>query len=131
VVGVNATDSGRTHPSCSCEGASATTVDPLNAIARRKPATRGTILERLGLEPAFRYGKYRTEFRLAGTAGEAIRDETPIGAYMELEGSPRRIDRMARRLGFTERDYITASYGRLYLDWCAARHIEPGHMVFG
>jgi hypothetical protein len=38
---------------------------------------------------------------------------------------------MARRLGFREQDYITASYGRLYLDWCTARKIEPGHMVFG
>jgi adenylate cyclase class 2 len=61
----------------------------------------------------------------------ATLDETPIGVYMELEGSPRWIDRAARRLGFSERDYITASYGRLYLEWCAAQKIEPGHMVFG
>jgi adenylate cyclase class 2 len=91
----------------------------------------GLILQRLGYQPAFRYEKYRTEFRLPGTSGVATLDETPIGIYMELEGSPRWIDRMARRLGFTEQDYITASYGRLYLEWCAARNVEPGHMVFG
>lgn len=93
-------------------------------------ATCGLILQRLGYEPAFRYEKYRTEFRLAGTAGVATLDETPIGVYLELEGSPRWIDRMARRLGFREQDYITASYGGLYLAWCAARHATPGHMVF-
>ena len=93
-------------------------------------ATCGLILERLGYVPAFRYEKYRTEFRLPGTSGVATLDETPIGIYLELEGSPRWIDRMARRLGFREQDYITASYGRLYLEWCAARQIEPGHMVF-
>jgi adenylate cyclase class 2 len=93
-------------------------------------ATCGLILERLGYQPVFRYEKYRTEFRLPGTSGVATLDETPIGIYMELEGSPRWIDRMARRLGFREQDYITASYGRLYLDWCAARNIEPSNMVF-
>jgi adenylate cyclase class 2 len=92
--------------------------------------TCGLILQRLGYQPAFRYEKYRTEFRLPGTSGVATLDETPIGVYLELEGSPRWIDRMARRLGFCEQDYITASYGRLYLDWCASRKVEPGHMVF-
>ena len=93
-------------------------------------ATCGLILHRLGYEPAFRYEKYRTEFRLAGTAGVATLDETPIGVYFELEGGPRWIDRMAKRLGFRESDYITASYGRLYLEWCAARRIQAGDMVF-
>jgi len=93
-------------------------------------ATCGLILQRLGYQPAFRYEKYRTEFRLPGATGLATLDETPIGVYLELEGSPRWIDRMARRLGFREQDYITASYGRLYLEWCAARGVEPGNMVF-
>jgi len=93
-------------------------------------ATCGAMIERIGFQAAFRYEKYRTEFRLPGTAGMATLDETPIGIYMELEGTPRWIDRMARRLGFSESDYITASYGRLYLDWCAARKIAPTHMVF-
>jgi adenylate cyclase class 2 len=99
-------------------------------VAVSSAATCGRILERLGYRPAFRYEKYRTEFRLPGTSGVATLDETPIGIYMELEGSARWIDRMARRLGFGEPDYITASYGRLYLDWCAAHQVEPGHMVF-
>jgi hypothetical protein len=54
----------------------------------------------------------------------------PIGTYLELEGAPRWIDRTARALGFGPPDYITASYGRLYLEWCAREGREPSHMVF-
>jgi adenylate cyclase class 2 len=93
-------------------------------------ATMGTIFERLGYSPAFRYEKYRTEYRLERRAGVATLDETPVGTYVELEGTPTWIDRMARRMGFREQDYITASYARLYLDWCRERKVRPGNMVF-
>ena len=77
-----------------------------------------------------RYEKYRTEFHQARRAGVAMLDETPIGVYLELEGTPQWIDRTARRLGFQESDYITASYGRIYLDWCAAKGLAPGDFTF-
>jgi adenylate cyclase class 2 len=92
--------------------------------------TLGVIFDRLGYHPAFRYEKFRTEFRLSGSSGVAMLDETPIGAYLELEGSPTWIDRTARRLAFAETDYITASYARLYLEWCEARGVEPSNMLF-
>ena len=88
------------------------------------------IAARLGFEKVFRYQKYRTEFRVRGSSGLATLDETPIGVYIELEGSPAWIDRTARRLGFNETDYITDSYGRLYLEWCRKRRVKPGDMVF-
>lgn len=88
------------------------------------------IFDRLGFHPVFRYEKYRTEFRPAHGPGVAMLDETPVGVYLELEGSPRWIDRAARQLGFAERDYITASYGRLYLEWCRTKKTAPGNMVF-
>ncbi len=94
-------------------------------------STMASIFERLGYSPVFRYDKYRTEYRLARGAGMATLDETPVGVYLELEGSPAWIDRMARRMGFVEHDYITASYARLHLDWCARRSETPGNMVFG
>ena len=78
------------------------------------------IVERLGYRRVFRYEKYRTEFHQPRRAGVAMLDETPVGVFLELEGTPHWIDRTARRLGFQESDYITASYGRVYLDWCAA-----------
>ncbi|HZT33313.1 MAG TPA: class IV adenylate cyclase [Bryobacteraceae bacterium] len=94
------------------------------------PHTAQAILSRLGFRPAFRYQKYRTEFRAPGGPGVATLDETPIGVFLELEGSPQWIDRTARKLGFTEADYITASYGRLYFEWCRREHVRPAHMVF-
>ena len=90
------------------------------------------ILERLGLRVAFRYEKYRTIFRRASDPGgtEIAYDETPIGTYVELEGPRRWIDQVARQLGYRPADYITASYGRLYLWWCEAHGRTPSHMVF-
>jgi adenylate cyclase class 2 len=94
-------------------------------------ATMSSIIERLGLSPVFRYEKYRTEYRQSRGAGMAMLDETPVGVYVELEGSPRWIDRTARQLGFSERDYIVCSYARLYLEWCRRKRVKPADMVFG
>jgi adenylate cyclase class 2 len=88
------------------------------------------IVEHVGFRRVFRYEKYRTEYRQPRSAGVAVVDETPLGVYLELEGAPAWIDRTAKRLGFSEKDYITASYGRLYLDWCRKNKCKPGDMVF-
>jgi adenylate cyclase, class 2 len=96
-------------------------------------APMGAMLERLGFRPVFRYQKYRTEYRQpgagAGGGGVATVDETPIGVFLELEGPPRWIDRTARAMGFRQQDYITASYARLYLDWCQSHSVQPGDML--
>lgn len=88
------------------------------------------ILERLGFEPSFRYEKYRTEFARPGETGHAVLDETPIGGFLELEGPPEWIDAAARALGFTERDYITATYADLYFEYCRRETAAPPDMVF-
>ncbi len=93
------------------------------------------ILRALGLRGVFRYEKYRTDFAPAKSAPKAralalVYDETPIGDYVELEGSRRSIDRMARRLGYAKRDYIPASYAALYREKCLAQGKTPGDMVF-
>jgi adenylate cyclase class 2 len=91
------------------------------------------ILESLGLREIFRYDKYRTVYRFtrsgAGTSTLAY-DETPIGNYLELEGSRRWIDGVARQLGYRRADYITASYGALYRQKCLQRGEKPENMVF-
>lgn len=88
------------------------------------------VLGRLGFRPLFRYEKYRTEYSRPGEAGVATVDETPIGAWLELEGAPAWIDRNARRLGFDGSGYVTASYYALYLDYCKRHGIRPAHMTF-
>jgi adenylate cyclase class 2 len=93
-------------------------------------ATAAVILERLRFHPVFRCQKYRTEYFQPGAHGIVTLDETPIGCFLEIEGTPRWIDRTARRLGFQELDYITASYGRLYQEFSKARGIAPGDMIF-
>jgi adenylate cyclase class 2 len=94
------------------------------------PAAAAIILERLGYQRIFRYEKYRTEFQRPGERGIATVDETPIGAFLELEGSPRWVDRAARALGFSAAGYITRSYGSLYFESCSARGVTPTNMVF-
>jgi adenylate cyclase class 2 len=77
----------------------------------------------------FRYEKFRTEYQ-SGQEGTITVDETPIGLYLEIEGAPGWIDRIAGELGFSERQYITKSYGALYLDYCREREMTAANMVF-
>lgn len=73
------------------------------------------VFHSLGLLPAFRYEKWRSEW--SDGEGHCVVDETPIGTYAELEGAPEWIDRVAEQLGVGQADYITASYGRLFEQW--------------
>lgn len=88
------------------------------------------LLKRLGLRAWFQYEKYRTRYRLADSALHIDLDETPIGAFLELEGPRRSIDHAAKALGFSEHDYITASYLELYADACARNGVSVANMVF-
>jgi adenylate cyclase class 2 len=94
--------------------------------------TARQILERLGYVRTFRYEKFRTEYVEAGNpeGGVLTFDETPIGTFLELEGSGEWIDRKASQLGFSKEDYILSSYGTLYLEECKRRGVEPADMVF-
>ncbi len=77
-------------------------------------AMEGVFLS-LGLVAAFRYEKWRTEWQ--DGEGHCVVDETPIGNFAELEGTPDWIDRAAVRLGIAPENYITLSYGRLFEQW--------------
>ena len=86
------------------------------------------VFEKAGFEVWFRYQKYREEFTHEDTI-VAI-DETPCGVFVELEGSEAGITRLARALGRSPADYITASYRNVYEADCAARGVPVTHMVF-
>jgi adenylate cyclase class 2 len=92
--------------------------------------TTDRILTTLGYQPTFRYEKYRTEFANARETGTITLDETPIGTFLELEGSPEWIDATARALGFHEGDYILESYGKLYVNLCIQEARSPTNMTF-
>ena len=89
-----------------------------------------TIFQRLGYQTRFVYEKYRTEYTDTASEGIITLDETPIGIYAELEGPENWIDSTARILEIADTQYITASYGALYLKWCRQEGVEPGNMVF-
>ena len=85
----------------------------------------------LGLRPGFRYDKIRSTFHLDRFPVLAIElDETPAGTFLELEGLPRDIDRSARVLGYSSRDYYRGTYWDVYAAHCRRRGIAPRNMVF-
>jgi adenylate cyclase class 2 len=91
------------------------------------PATFIGSLVPLGLRPGFRYEKFRTSFRHGRLHLDL--DETPVGVFLELEGTPRAIDRAAQALGFAPRDYIRETYWDLYAADCRRRGVAPKNML--
>jgi len=80
--------------------------------------TLASIFEHLGYAPAFVYEKYRTEWSHSAEPGaHVVVDETPIGTYAELEGSPDWIERTLAQLSIDPATCLTDSYGKLFLDW--------------
>jgi adenylate cyclase, class 2 len=81
------------------------------------PAAEGDalldILRKVGFVPVFRYQKYRETYRYGEV--EIVVDETPIGTFLEIEGSLPRIHAAAAALGRGPSDYITDSYAGLFL----------------
>jgi adenylate cyclase class 2 len=92
----------------------------------------GTVLAEiftvLGLVAAFRYEKWRSEW--SDGQGHCVVDETPIGNFAELEGTPEWIDRAAARLGVSPSEYMTLSYGRLFEQWQAEHHSTAQDLTF-
>jgi adenylate cyclase class 2 len=93
-----------------------------------RPKRWARTLLTLGFKPGFQYEKYRSSFRVGGV--HACLDETPIGVFLELEGAPAAIDRVARRLGYRASDYIRGTYWDLYAKDCARRGKSPRNLLF-
>jgi adenylate cyclase class 2 len=71
------------------------------------------IFQELGLHVWFRYEKYREEFSHEDVT--VALDETPVGVFVEIEGSEAGIIAMAEALGRTPADFILDSYRGLFL----------------
>ncbi len=86
------------------------------------------VFRSIGLIAAFRYEKWRSEW--SEGEGHCVVDETPIGGYAELEGTPQWIDRTAEKLGVNPSAYITLSYGRLFDVWRAEHRSSAQDLTF-
>lgn len=86
------------------------------------------VLEELGFRVWFRYQKYREEFA-SGDVIVAV-DETPVGTFVEIEGSEDGIASMTQALARTPGDYLLDSYRTLFAQYCEAQGIEVQDMLF-
>jgi adenylate cyclase, class 2 len=86
------------------------------------------VFEELGLHVWFRYQKYREEYSHQDVI-VAI-DETPVGVFVELEGSEEGIAEMTAALGRTPSEYITQSYYSLFTQHRARVGLACTDMLF-
>ena len=86
------------------------------------------IIEALGFRPSFSYEKYRSKW--TDGQGHVVVDETPIGNFGEIEGTPAWIDLTAERLEVPHEQYITQSYAELFLSWKRKTRNKATDMLF-
>ena len=92
------------------------------------PTATRRLLEGLGFFPRYRYQKYRTSFLLGSLV--LCLDETPLGCFVELEGTPEEIDRVAERLGFSPEQYVRESYLELARESVGEGALRSGGLMF-
>jgi adenylate cyclase class 2 len=86
------------------------------------------VLEELGFRVWFRYQKFREEF--AHEDVTIALDETPVGTFVEIEGSERGIREMAAALARNPDDYLLDSYRGLFVKYCETRGLPITDMLF-
>jgi adenylate cyclase class 2 len=86
------------------------------------------VFEELGLREWFRYEKYREEFSHQEVI-VAI-DETPVGVFVEIEGTEQGIAEMTTLLGRTPADYLHHSYYSLFQQHREETGVAERDMVF-
>jgi adenylate cyclase class 2 len=115
-----------THKSGGVKGRHSSRVELETGITDGKKMD--AILRALGYGPTFRYEKLRAEW--TDGKGQVVVDETPIGNFCEIEGTPRWIDATAKTLGVTPAEYITKNYATLFTDWKQATKSPAQEMTF-
>ena len=86
------------------------------------------LFEELGYRVWFRYEKYREEFSHEDVTVAV--DETPVGVFVEIEGSEQGITAMAEALGRGPGDYVLDSYRGLFLQHRDAHGLSGSNMLF-
>ncbi|MEQ1574777.1 MAG: class IV adenylate cyclase [Vicinamibacterales bacterium] len=87
------------------------------------------VFSEVGLLARFRSEKYREEFTAEGVV-IAI-DETPVGTFVEIEGSEEGILTTTKALGCTPKDFVLDSYRQLFVQHRGRFGLTGSDMVFG
>ena len=87
-----------------------TSVDDPQAIIK--------VLEALGMHICFEYSKIREVYTLSVDQDQAeiCLDETPVGTFVEIEGSENTFEALASQLGWTPDLFIRRNYVEMYLE---------------
>jgi adenylate cyclase class 2 len=120
-----------THKSGTTRGRHSSRVELETTVSDGKKMD--AILRALGYSPSFRYEKFRAEWaekKKHVGKGHVVVDETPIGNFCEIEGSPRWIDATAKKLGVSAADYITKNYATLFAEWKQGTGSSAVEMIF-
>jgi len=96
------------------------------AVADERVLAR--VFDALELRIAFRYEKFREEYTAPGVV-VAI-DETPVGTFVEIEGSEDGIRAMAAAVGRGPDDFLVDSYRGLFLRLRERYGLSGPHMLF-
>jgi adenylate cyclase class 2 len=86
------------------------------------------VLEQIGFRVWFRYQKYREEFAHEDVI--VALDETPVGVFVEIEGSETGIHDMASALARKPEDYVLDSYRGLFVKHCERHGLPVSDMLF-
>lgn len=87
------------------------------------------LFARLGFAPVRRYEKRREEWRLGQTV--VALDETPMGAFVEIEGAASALRPTAAALELDPRLAVAGTYLELWEQYRADHPDAPRDMVFG
>ena len=86
------------------------------------------IINALGYYEVFRYQKRREA--ITWLDSHILLDETPIGNYIEIEGSEEHILELSRELGLDPERGSSKNYMELYREYCELNNQKPSDMVF-
>ncbi len=81
-------------------------------------ATARRILEQIGLQVSFRYEKKREKYLLesADKQVELCIDQTSVGCFAEIEGSPKAITELAQAFGWSQSQFLKVNYVDLFAE---------------
>jgi adenylate cyclase class 2 len=86
------------------------------------------IINALGYHKVFRYQKRREV--ITWLTSHILLDKTPIGNYIEIEGSEEHILELSKELGLDPESGSSKNYMELYREYCELNNQKPSDMVF-